>query len=200
MTGSGMRFNGLHETRPHLVVEIGTESSRAESQSLGIDPPVECRPVAHAATGPLSEESRGLGDWGKKLNSSSEHGYGRPGQRRVVSYRTSIALPAHCIPSEKPRLENLRWAKVCRSILIGPSPARQARIAPRSEISGGPRARPPSGGPSRPSERVRSDGFCRPESDRVRPLVGGHYKRDSCPSPTACRGAIGGQVCSKQPP
>jgi hypothetical protein len=62
MTGSGMRFNGLHETRPHLVVEIGTESSRAESQSLGVELPVECRPVAYAVTGSLSEESMGSGD------------------------------------------------------------------------------------------------------------------------------------------
>jgi hypothetical protein len=57
-----MRFDGLHENRSHLVAEIGAESSRAESQSLGVESPVECRPVAHAATGPLSEESMGPGD------------------------------------------------------------------------------------------------------------------------------------------
>jgi hypothetical protein len=60
--GSCMQFDGLHENHSHLVAETGAESSRAESQSLGIDPPVECRLVAHAATGSLSEESMGSGD------------------------------------------------------------------------------------------------------------------------------------------
>ena len=62
LAGSCMHFDGLHENRSHLVAEIGVESSRAESQGLGVDPPVECRPVAQAGTGPLSEESMGSGD------------------------------------------------------------------------------------------------------------------------------------------
>jgi hypothetical protein len=62
LAGSCMHFDGLHENRSHLVAEIGAESSRAESHSLGVEPPVECRPVAYAVTGPLSEESMGSGD------------------------------------------------------------------------------------------------------------------------------------------
>ncbi|MGD8819887.1 MAG: hypothetical protein PVF67_07220, partial [Anaerolineae bacterium] len=62
LTGSCMQFDGLHENRSHFMAEIDAESSRSASQSLGVEPPAECRPVPHAATGPLSEESMGSGD------------------------------------------------------------------------------------------------------------------------------------------
>ena len=87
--GTCMRFDGLHEHRSHLVAEIGAESCRAESQSLGVELPVECRPVSRAETGPLSEESMGSGDLGKKLNKAGASSMTRIQTRPIIALPTS---------------------------------------------------------------------------------------------------------------